>query len=158
MGVQFTGDWDRLQKTLDGVARHYKSKQAKALGKSLRKIEKTVLSHLDKQDLDWDPLTEKYAERKENKGLSPDTLRASNQMYQNITVDQPSAWTGAVGVQRGVKSEDGEDITDIALIHEQPDDDGEKIPARKLWKPTFEELKDEIAGDLIGTAISVFKK
>lgn len=158
MGVQLSGDWDRLSRVLDGVATKHKGLQAKAMGRSLKKIERTVLGHLDRQDLDWDPLSESYAALKEKRGLSPDTLRATNEMYQNITTDQPSPWKGAVGVTRGVKSKDGTEVTDIALIHEQPDDDGTVIPARKIWAPTFEELKEEIALELMGTAIKVFKK
>jgi hypothetical protein len=57
-----------------------------------------------------------------------------------------------------VKTEDGEDVTDIALIHEQPDDDGVVIPARKLWQPTFEELQGELAAYLKGAAIKVVKR
>lgn len=158
MGMQLTGDWGRLSRVLDGTANKFKSQQGKAIGRSLKKIERAVLGHLDKQDLGWDPLNEDYAARKEEKGLSPDTLRATNEMYQNITTDQPSAWKGAVGVTRGVKTKDGEEVTDIALIHEQPEDDGKVIPARKLWAPTFEETKEEVAKELIGTAIKVFKK
>ncbi len=158
MGAHLTGDWDRLSKVLDRAANGFKSEQAKALGRSLKRIERTVLGHIDNQDLDWEPLAEAYADRKMARNLSPDILRATNEMYQNITTAQPTAWTGMVGVQRGVKSKDGDDVTDIALIHEQPDDDGKIIPARKLWQPTFEEMKDEIAGELMGTAIKVFKK
>lgn len=158
MGVTMTGDWDRLSRVLDVAANKFKSNQAKTLGRCLKKIERVVLGHLDKQDLEWPELSKPYAALKEKKGLSPDTLRASNEMYQNITTDQPSAWKGAVGVTRGVKSKDGEEVTDIALIHEQPKDDGKVIPARKLWAPTFEETKDEIAQELMGTAIKVFKK
>ncbi len=117
-----------------------------------------MLSHIDSQDLGWQKLTDKYADRKKNKGLSPDILRASNQMYSNITTHQEDDFQGAVGVKRGVKEKNGSDVTDIALIHEQPKDDGKKIPARKLWKPTFEEMKPGIVKALKGIAIEVFKK
>lgn len=106
----------------------------------------------------WDPLSPQYAARKEKEGLSPDILRATNQMYSNITTVQESSFEGAVGVKRGVKTDGGDEVTDIALIHEQPEDDGTVIPARKLWKPTFEELKPGIVADLKGIAIEVFKK
>lgn len=158
MGVKLTGDWGRLQKVLDNAGSRLKSDSRRQIGRSLKKVERTVLGHIDEQDLDWDPLTGKYAARKQAQGLSPDILRATNQMYSNITTVQEDAWEGAVGVRRGVKTDEGDDLTDIALIHEQPEDDGEVIPARKLWQPTYEELKDEIAADLIGTAVKVFKK
>jgi hypothetical protein len=151
MGIDFTGDWGKL----DRIARNFRRGMARHVGRSLKKVERGVLSHLDNQDLEWDPLSKEHADRKAKEGLSPDTLRATNAMYQNITVHQEDALFGMVGVKRGVKTADGEDVTDIALIHEQPDDDGTVIPARKLWKPTFDALKDEIGGELKGAAIRI---
>lgn len=158
MGVSFSGDWSRIDKTLGNVARNLKSETARAIGRGLKKVERRVLGHIDEQDLGWQELNKDYADRKDAKGLSPDILRASNAMYQSITTDQPTAWEGMVGVKRGTKGKDGEEVTDIALIHEQPDDDGTIIPARKLWAPTFEESKDELAAELSGTAIKVLKR
>ena len=158
MGVGFTGDWDRLLKNLDGVARNFKSDMGKQIGKSLMEIETKVLDHMDAQDLGWEELSGPYKDRKEKLGQDPDTLRATNTMYENITTDQPSELEGSVGVTRGVMTKDGEDLTDIALIHEQPDDDGKKMPARKLWKPVHDEIKDKISSDLAGVGIRVFSK
>jgi hypothetical protein len=158
MGARLTGDWGRIERVLGRVAKDLKSQTARQIGRSLKKVERRVLSHLDQQDLDWQPLTEAYADSKKRKNLSPDILRATNEMYQNITTHQQDAWTGMVGVRRGVKNKKGDEVTDIALIHEQPEDDGKVIPARKLWQPTFEEMKDELAGELIGTAVKVVKK
>ncbi len=157
-GVFFTGDWQRLMGNLDRVSNRLKSDTGKAIGRSLAKIERTVLDHVDAQDLAWEPLTDAYAARKAAAGLDPDTLRATNQMYENITTDQPNDFSGAVGVTRGVLTKDGEDVTEIALIHEQPDDDGKVMPARKLWKPSFEEVKDDVAAQLAGVTIRAFKK
>ncbi|HOS77603.1 MAG TPA: hypothetical protein PLL15_06130 [Syntrophales bacterium] len=153
-----TGDWDSLKRVLDQASPKIRSESRKRIGRQLKKIEARVLKHIDSQDLNWAKLSDPYARRKEKLGLSPDTLRASNQMYQNITTHVENAYEGAVGVKRGVKTKDGAEVTDIALIHEQPDDDGEKIPARKLWQPTFDEVKEEVAAELKGIAIEVFKK
>jgi hypothetical protein len=156
--VELTGDWKRLKQVLNEASPKLKSESRRTIGRQLKKIEATVLNHIDKQDLEWTPLNESYAAHKEKKKLSPDILRATNQMYSNITTVQEGNYSGAVGVKRGVKSKDGADITDIALIHEQPEDDGKKIPARKLWKPTFDAMKEGIAKELKGIAIEVFKK
>jgi hypothetical protein len=156
--VELTGDWKRLQQVLKEASPKLRSESRRTIGRSLKKIEAKILGHIDKQDLNWPELSEKYAEMKERKGLSPDILRASNQMYSNITTNQPDDFQGAVGVKRGVKDKNGQDITDIALIHEQPENDGKKIPARKLWEPTFKELKPGLEKDLKGIAIEVFKK
>lgn len=158
MGAKLTGDWKKLISSLEHAGKDLGANMSKGISRSLGKIERKVLDHIDRQDLGWDELSEPYAKRKKKAGLDPDTLRATNQMYENITTDRPDAFTGAVGVTRGVKTKDGEDITEIALIHEQPDDDGVKIPARKLWKPVFEEVKDDVGSELMGVTIRTFKK
>ena len=156
--VELTGDWSALKRVLNEASPKLKSESRRTIGRQLKKIEAKVLNHLDQQDLDWEPLSESYAATKAKKKLSPDILRASNQMYSNITTHQEDNFSGAVGVKRGVKTKDGADVTDIALIHEQPEDDGKKIPARKLWKPTFDEMKAGIAAELKGIVVEVFKK
>ncbi len=148
MGAEFTGEWDRALKTLAGLADNTKAAVGKKIAQGIKKVERKVLDHVDAQDLDWDALDPDYAARKEQQGLSPDTLRASNQMYSNITTRQLDEFSGAVGVSRGVRTKEGDDVTDIALIHEQPDNDGTKIPARKLWEPTFDEVKTELPPDV----------
>jgi hypothetical protein len=156
--VELTGDWDSLKRVLKSAAPKVRSESRRAIGRQLKKIEAKVLGHLDSQDLGWEELSEKYAARKEQKGLSPDILRATNQMYSNITTVHESDFEGGCGVKRGVKTDGGDEVTDVALIHEQPEDDGKVIPARKLWKPTFDELKPDIEKALKGIAIEVFKK
>ncbi|MCG8643338.1 MAG: hypothetical protein MI862_26665 [Desulfobacterales bacterium] len=158
MGVDLTGDWEKCLGTLANAADNIKRDVSRTIQRNMVDVERRVLEHVDRQDLGWDELDKEYEAQKERKGLSPDTLRASNQMYSNITTHQADAFTGAVGVKRGVKNKDGEDVTDIALIHEQPDNDGKKIPARKLWEPTFNEIKDDTAAELQGVVIGVFKK
>ena len=148
MGVDLTGDWSRAMSALDKLANLRRTELGKKIGRGIHMVERKVLDHMDDQDLGWDELNKKYAARKEQKGLSPDTLRAKNQMYSNITTRQEDDFTGAVGVRRGVRTKDGEDVTDVAIIHKQPDNDGKVIPARKLWEPTFEEVKKELPPEI----------
>ena len=157
--VEFSGDWQSLKRVLDGCGTKLKRESRKTIGRQIKLIEARVLGHIDKQDLQWPALDEKYKARKERKGLSPDILRASNQMYANITTDQPNDFEGACGVKRGVKEKGGQDVTDIALIHENPEDRPRKRGKdRKLWKPTFEEVKPGVEAALKGIVIEVFKK
>jgi hypothetical protein len=156
MTVKLTGEWDKLLDNLEGVAKKFSGETAKEIGKGLGLIERKVLKHIDSQDLGHQELSDKYAEQKERKGLSPDILRASNQMYENITTHQENDFEGAVGVNRGVKGKDGEEITDIAIIHEQPEDDGTIMPARKIWKPSFEEAKEVLPESIMGATKRMF--
>jgi len=152
-----SGDWDKLQNTLDNLASRFKGEMAKQVGKGIKTIETKVLAHVDQQDLDWEPLTEAYAERKEKEGLDPDTLRATNRMYSNITTRQMDSFRGMTGVRRGVRTEEGDEVVDIAMIHEQPNDDGSKIPARKLWEPTYEEVRKELPEKVMQAVIQMVK-
>ena len=158
MGARFTGDFDRCMGALDRLANQVKDKTGRQIGRCIKQIEARVLDHMDAQDLGWEALSPEYAKRKEAKGLSPDILRASNTMYSNITTHQSDDFTGAVGVKRGVKTKDGEDVTDVAIIHEQPDNDGKKIPARKLWEPTFREMEEDIPPEIMGVVTELVKK
>ncbi|MCP3922998.1 MAG: hypothetical protein GY714_10470 [Desulfobacterales bacterium] len=156
MGVNLTGDWDRIIRNLDNIANKFEGESSREIGKGLGLIERKVLKHIDSQDLGHQELSPEYAKQKERKGLDPDILRASNQMYENITTHQENDFEGAVGVNRGVKTKDGEDLTDIAIIHEQPNDDGSKIPARKIWKPTFDEAKEVLPESIMGATKRMF--
>ncbi|MCG8553585.1 MAG: hypothetical protein MI799_24540 [Desulfobacterales bacterium] len=150
MGVGFTGDWQRCMKVLDDLADKTKGEVGKKIGQSIKKIEAKVLDHVDNQDLGWEEPDAGYAAQKDRKGLSPDILQAGNQMYINITTRQDDDFTGAVGVRCGMKNDEGGDVTDIAVIQEPPDNDGNNIPARDLWQPTFDEIKEEIPPEIMG--------
>jgi len=152
------GDWVKFQSVIDKIGDGFKSEMSQQVMKGLKLIEARVLSHIDKQDLEWDELSEKYAKRKENEGLDPDILRATNRMYSNITTKRMNSFQGMTGVRRGVMTDDGDDIVDVALIHEQPDNDGTIMPARKLWEPTFKEVEKELPGNIIKSVVNMVKK
>ena len=43
MGVTFTGDWEKLSRTMNNVVRNFRTDMGKNIGKNLMKIERKVL-------------------------------------------------------------------------------------------------------------------
>ena len=105
--------------------------------------EKTAVEYLQKQDLGCKPLSERYKALKKRKGLSEKTLIATSTYFQSIT-----SWTTKqaiyVGVKRNVKNKDGEEVANIAKVHEYGSVK-RNIPARPLWKPTLVEMQGRLA-------------
>jgi hypothetical protein len=154
-----TGDWEGVKRRLRRVAEKLEAEASQATSKGLALIEKTALGHLDEQDLNWEPLSEKYARYKartrsrkwrrrrltagkENpRSLSPKILIATATYRQAITSYKTSPYSGEVGVSRQETNKDGTKLVNIGKFHEE----GTKnMPQRELWGPTADELEDKI--------------
>lgn len=139
------GQWAETIDVINKLGPSIKAGSIKAQMKICQDIAKRVKKHIKLQDLNWQPLSEVYAERKAAAGLSGNTLEAYENYYNNITV-----WTVGtqgyvlVGVKKGLytKNLSGRrskyDIATIAAIHELSQ--GRKIPRRPLWNPTIAEM------------------
>lgn len=108
------------------------------------KAEQKAVLHLRNQDLNWQRLSDVYLRRKNNKKgkrLSEKTLIATGSYLQSIT-----SWATKdavfVGVKRNVKNNEGEDIANIAMIHEYGST-ARNIPARPLWGPVMNEMQGD---------------
>jgi len=139
------GQWDETIRTLNKLSPTVKECSLIAQTKICNEICKKVKGHLKNQDLNWEPLTDKYMKRKEEEGLSGDILMAWGNYYNNIQV-----WTVGnqhfvyVGVKRGIYTKDVRgkrsriDVATIAMVHEFSS--GIKLPRRPLWNPTIAEM------------------
>lgn len=164
-----TGDWNKVQRLLSGLASKIKAEMGKTTAESLQLIEKTAVGHIDKQDLPWPPLSRAYARYKERtrsgkwrrrrsktgranpRSLSEKTLIATGAYRQAITSYQTSVYSGEVGVSRHEAYDDGEKIVNIAAVHEMGTRD-KRIPARPLWEPTAKELEEKITKNFLRAA------
>lgn len=99
----------------------------------------------------WLPLSPQYAQRKRNKGQSSKILLASTTMWQSIT-SQAVYPTVFIGVKRGKKEENGEDVANIAAIMEFGSM-ARNIPARPFIQPVSDYMKLRMAGNLFGRRI-----
>jgi hypothetical protein len=89
------------------------------------------------QDLGWTPLKAKTVAQKLREGKSELILIATSSYFQSITswVKEDTAYAG---VRKGIKGKDGQQIDAVAAVHEYGSPT-KNIPARPLWKPTFDE-------------------
>jgi len=159
------GDWHKVEKMLGQIAPKLQSEAEKATAESLQLIEKTVVGHLDNQDLNWPPLAEgtmvrklqsqnpKLRRRKIRAGRKVSSRRLSEKIliatgaYRNaITSYQINPYSGEVGVARNETNKDGEEIVNIGMVHEDGTRDG-RIPARELWEPSAKEVEDDIVNN-----------
>jgi hypothetical protein len=105
--------------------------------------ERLAKEHMVNQDLGWTPLNADYLKRKTTpvKGKrrkSEKILIASSSYLQAIT-SVATRKQVFVGVLRGVRNDEGQEIANIARIHEYGSTK-RKIPARPLWRVVAQEL------------------
>ena len=147
------GNWKGIIKKLGSLEKVAVQKIRQAVGEAGEEVEAIVVKNLEEQRLPWRPLKPSYKRRKmriKGKGgkrLSEKILIATGTYLENITtavsIDGLSVF---VGVIRGnARYEDGTDVVDIAAIHEYGAP-SRNIPARPLWKPSFEEAKESVTG------------
>lgn len=139
------GQWDETIRVLQKLSPAIKEGSLIAQTKVCHEICKRVKSHLKKQDLSWEPLSDAYEKKKLEAGLEPSTLIAYGNYYNNIQVwavgNQHFVY---VGVKRGVYTKDLRgrrsrlDVATIASVHEFSN--GVRLPKRPLWNPTIREM------------------
>lgn len=139
------GQWDQTIRTIQKLSPSIKMASMIAQIKICKQICKKVKDHLRKQDLNWEPLSEEYAKRKDDAGLDGGILMRYGNYYNNIEVWQKGQQHFAfVGVRKGIYTRDLRgrrsriDVATIAAIHEFST--GRKIPRRPLWNPTIAEM------------------
>lgn len=137
MSVEKTGDWMKVARLIGNLAKEMQDAREKSLKLWGLKAEGLAKAHITAQDLSWPSLTPEYLASKLRSGKSENILVASSSYFQSIT-----SWvqTGTVyaGVKKTAKYADGEEIADIAALHEFGSKSGD-VPARELWQPTFKE-------------------
>jgi len=142
-----TGDWEGFKRRLTGLSKRLLTEVGRATAENLQLTESTVVGHLVKQDLRWKPLSKRYRRyklgRKKGGRLSEKTLIATGKYRQAITSEQLSPFEGVVGVKKTVAYRGGEKVANIGLVHEFGTKD-RRVPARPLWRPTVEEVEEEV--------------
>lgn len=131
------GDWDKVQKMIQTWADEMR------LDKYLREATEAnaadaqreiVLGIQSQRWSDWPPLADSTVKRKLRQGRHKSArgikiLIDTGQLINNITYKVQSAFLAAVGVMKGVKRKDGEDMVNVAAVHEFGSRDG-RIPPR----------------------------
>lgn len=103
------------------------------------RAEAMAVKFMSDQSLKWEPLSRKYLTQKQRKGLSTKILIATSTYFQSIT-SQTNGYTGFAGVLKQIRNKDGEEIADIAQVHEYGSI-GRGIPPRRLWHVVYVEMR-----------------
>jgi len=134
------GDWELANSTLSTLNIRTKRGIQISLEQITLKAEKMAVKFLSDQSLKWEPLTKRYVAKKQREGLSNKILIATSSYFQAIT-SQVEGNVGFAGVQRKEKNKEGQEIANIAAIHEFGSIK-RNIPPRRLWSVVFEEMRE----------------
>ena len=131
------GDWEKVAILAARLKYEMMIAQQKSLKRFGLKVEAITKTHMSTQDLNWAELSPDYLARKVRNGDSDNILIATNSYRQSVTsyVINDVVF---VGVKKTVVDEEGNEIANIARVHEfgyEPNN----IPARPLWQPSFDE-------------------
>lgn len=141
MSLQRTGDWNKVALLVKNISKEVKVAGLISVKQFALKAEGTAKTHISSQDLGWEPLKASTIAAKVRRGFSENILVETSSYFQSITswVDEANLVAYA-GVKKKVLSEDGEELADIAALHEFGSKSG-AVPARELWKPTLSETR-----------------
>ena len=135
--TKLIGDWikvDHITKQLEVLG---KQTMVEGLAKTGLYAEGVAKKHISNQDLGWKALNKDYKDQKKRKGLSTNILVSSSAYFQAITSFTKGKQVN-VGVKKAARDKEGNEIANIAAIHEFGSSK-RNIPARPLWQPTLKE-------------------
>ncbi len=139
--------FDNVRKVVQQIATDIENIKREPMRQLGLKGEALAKGHMRDQDLGWQSLSPKYLKRKQQskKGKrrrSEKILIDTSSYFQSIT-SFTTRDTVQIGVMRGVKNEDGQEIANIAKVHEYGSTK-RNIPARPLWQVVLRELNAHI--------------
>tara|TARA_R110000850_G_scaffold101122_2_gene209301 strand:- start:888 stop:1364 length:477 start_codon:yes stop_codon:yes gene_type:complete len=135
--TKLIGDWLKVDHITKRIEQLGKETMIEGLVKTGLFAEGTAKKHMSRQDLGWKALNKDYKDYKKSKGLSTNTLVATSAYFQAITSFSKGKQVN-VGVKKVARDKEGNEIANIAAIHEFGSTK-RGIPARPLWKPTLDE-------------------
>ncbi len=137
------GDWQKVENLIRNLNKVLQNTGKNALIKITEEAQKRLVAHLNDQDLGWQALSVAYKSQKERKGLASQMLIARGDL-KNAIKTVVNNDVGFVGIRSGTKNSDGQSLEIIAATHEYGSI-SRNIPARKLWQPTNDEMKEWIS-------------
>lgn len=153
------GDWTKAGIVLKSLQGKLKPFCEARLNENGELILKTLQGHLDKQDLDWTPLSENTIRLK---GGDTTVLVESGFLRDNIEVRKVKAPSGEytlfIGASAWKKHSSGVKFSDLMIWMEYGTIN---IPARPLIRPTWDEVEDLIKNnwkDLLSDFIAQVSK
>lgn len=128
--LQIFGDWRKIQRALDSLPKAVKQSASWGQRKAAEKLIKIVKDHINHQDLGW-------SDRADSTNSNDPRILVDSGDYYAAIKAYSDRGTYYVGVKRNAFNSEGTRISDYAVVHEYGWGD---IPARPLWRPSFEEI------------------
>lgn len=140
------GDWARADVVLRGLSKNMTAVFKATVDKNGELIREKLVGHIDSQDLNWTPLSEKtIALKKGNSTIYVET----GTLKEGIVCRRISApslgYSLAIGCNPWSRNSDGTKLSDIMIYLEYGTS---QIPARPLLRPTWDEVKSVVKNDL----------
>jgi hypothetical protein len=142
MSVKFTGNYDKTKSFVDNLDSSIKKGLDLSIKKVGLKAESMAVKHMRDQDLGWKPLSQRYLARTLKFNKSEKTMISTEGYWHAITTKKTDKGV-FIGVLKGEKNEDGNEIAKYAAINEFGST-ARNIPARPLWQPVLSELREWI--------------
>jgi hypothetical protein len=135
MSVKKTGDWAKARKTTSQLPKNVEISEQRVLGDFMQKMENSAKRHIVADDLGWKSLAA-YTIRKKGNDVK---LIETGKYIQNI-----ASWRQGKVAYVGVK--DGIMYGKVSLgeVARRQEEGTSWIPERPLWKPTAQELFEEM--------------
>lgn len=155
MGCQKTGDWAKVEKLFAGIGERFKANVEAATKKNGVLLKTTIIQAFEQQGPGWQAHSPAYAKRKKRMGKEQ-ILITTGQLMGSISTHYPAFNEGFVGVKKGTASKGGQDIVNIAAVHEFGSPK-RKIPARPFIAPAGEKCRDQVVKNYEDAVEKTFK-
>lgn len=138
--LKMTGDWNRAGLKLQNLAVKLSPAFEAQFMEDGEFVLKTMQGHIDSQDLNWTPLSERTIELKGgDTTIYVETGQLRNGLVVRRIKSSVKGSTIFVGASPWKRHEGGMKMSDLMIWLEYGTD---KIPPRPLVQPTIEEVKD----------------
>lgn len=134
------GNWAKAAKIVANLKKEHEKIKEEYLDMLAEKGLDIVTGHIDKQDLPWRPLSERYLMEKRAQGYQSEIYIRTKKFYDSLTIKKMRNGR-FVGIPKGIQTDGGDKMEDIARIHEF----GALsigIYARPLFGPSVKELEE----------------
>lgn len=151
--VKFTGDWNRLKKSL---SRRNVKQLTGAVDEQAKVLQKTIQGHIDKQDLGWSPLSKNTIRLKHgNSTIYVETGTLRNSIETTKISSSDTYYSVGVRVKEGKSARSGESLANIMNYMEYGT---ARQPARPLIRPSWEEKRSSIKANIQKAVVEFFTK
>lgn len=138
-----TGEWNKVLRISRNMEATIRRSLPQTMMKVTLKAERMAVKFMSDQNLPWEKLSTQYLNRKARQGLSNKILIATSSYFQSIT-SKVEGFDGYTGVFKQVKNKEGQEVADIAMIHEYGSIK-RNIPPRRLWSVVLNDVHDWLA-------------